>query len=79
MSDSNFEAFYAELDARMAIPDDEDWHNLSERRRKLVRRCAATLTSSIPLGMLTPQEVRIHAAVENTLREICRRLDLLWA
>jgi hypothetical protein len=29
--------------------------------------------------MLTPQEVRIHAAVENTLREICRRLAFLWA
>jgi hypothetical protein len=45
----------------------------------VVRRCATTLTSRIPLGMLTPQEVRIHAAVENTLREICRRLALLWA
>ena len=44
----------------------------------VVRRCATTLTSRIPLGMLTPQEVRIHAAVENTLREICRRLALLW-
>jgi hypothetical protein len=45
----------------------------------VVRRCATTLTSRIPLGMLSPQEVRIHAAVENTLREICRRLALLWA
>jgi hypothetical protein len=45
----------------------------------VVRRCATTLTSRIPLGMLTPQEVRIHAAVENTHREICRRLALLWA
>ena len=45
----------------------------------VVRRCATTLTSSIPLGVLTPQEVRIHASVENTLREICRRLALLWA
>lgn len=45
----------------------------------VVRRCATTLTSGIPLGMLTPQEVRIHAAVENTLREICRRLAFLWA
>jgi len=44
----------------------------------VVRRCATTFTSHIPLGMLTPQEVRIHAAVENTLREICRRLGLLW-
>ena len=44
----------------------------------LVRRCATTLTSHIPLGMLTPQEVRIHAAVEGTLREICRRLTLAW-
>ena len=44
----------------------------------VVRRCATTLTSRIPLGLLTPQEVRIHAAVENTLREICRRLALLW-
>ena len=45
----------------------------------VVRRCATTLTSRIPLGMLTPQEVRIHAVVEDTLREMCRRLALLWA
>ncbi|KAI0246598.1 hypothetical protein BJV78DRAFT_125115 [Lactifluus subvellereus] len=44
----------------------------------VVRRCATTQTSRIPLGMLTPQEARIHAAVENTLREICRRLVLVW-
>ena len=44
----------------------------------IVRRCATTQTSGIPLGMLTPQEVRIHAAVEGTLREICRRLTLAW-
>ena len=44
----------------------------------VMRRCAMTLTPRIPLGMLTPQEVRIHAAVEGTLREICRRLTLLW-
>lgn len=43
-----------------------------------VHRCATTQTSHIPLGMLTPQEVRIHAAVEGTLREICRRLMLVW-
>jgi hypothetical protein len=41
-------------------------------------RCAMTQTSHIPLGILTPQEARIHAAVENTLREICRRLVLVW-
>ncbi|KAF8273284.1 hypothetical protein EI94DRAFT_1716301 [Lactarius quietus] len=41
-------------------------------------RCATTQTSHIPLGMLTPQEARIHAAVENTLHEICRRLALVW-
>jgi len=41
-------------------------------------RCATTQTSHIPLGMLTPQEARIHAAVENTLHEICRRLVLMW-
>jgi hypothetical protein len=34
MSNSNLEAFYAELDARMAMPDDGNWHNFSERRRK---------------------------------------------
>jgi len=44
----------------------------------VMRRCAMTQTSRIPLGMLTPQEVRIHAAVEGTLHEICRRLTLLW-
>ena len=41
-------------------------------------RCAASQTSHIPLGMLTPQEARIRAAVENTLHEICRRLVLVW-
>ena len=44
----------------------------------IAQRCAMTQTSHIPLGMLTPQEARIHAAVENTLREICRRLVLVW-
>jgi hypothetical protein len=44
----------------------------------VVRRCATTQTSRIPLGVLTPQEVRIHAAVEGTLSEICRRLTLAW-
>ena len=44
----------------------------------IAQRCATTQTSHIPLGILTPQEVRIHAAVENTLREICRRLVLVW-
>jgi hypothetical protein len=34
MSNSNLEAFYAELDARMAMPDDRNWHNFSERQRK---------------------------------------------
>jgi hypothetical protein len=34
MSDSNLEAFYAELDARMAMPDDGNRHNFSERLRK---------------------------------------------
>ncbi|KAI9435512.1 hypothetical protein H4582DRAFT_2079616 [Lactarius indigo] len=40
--------------------------------------CATTQTSLIPLGMLTPQEALIHAAVENTVQEICRRLVLVW-
>jgi hypothetical protein len=45
----------------------------------VVRRCATTQTSLIPRGApLTPQEVRIRAAVEGTLREICRRLTLVW-
>ena len=34
MSDSNLEAFYAELDARMALPDEGHCHNVSERRIK---------------------------------------------
>jgi len=45
----------------------------------VVQHCATTQTSYIPRGILTPQEVRIHAAVENTLHEICRRLVLVWA
>jgi hypothetical protein len=44
----------------------------------IARRCTTIQTSHIPLGMLTPQEARIHAAVENTLHEICRRLVLVW-
>jgi hypothetical protein len=44
----------------------------------VAQRCSTTQTSGIPLGLLTPQEVRIHAAVEGTLREICRRLMLVW-
>jgi hypothetical protein len=44
----------------------------------VMRRCSTTQTSGIPVGLLTPQEVRIHAAVEGTLREICRRLVLVW-
>ena len=44
----------------------------------VVHRCSTTQTSGIPMGMLTPQEVRIHAGVEGTLREICRRLMLVW-
>ncbi|KAH9003829.1 hypothetical protein EDB86DRAFT_2826386 [Lactarius hatsudake] len=44
----------------------------------IAQRCATTQTSHIPLGMLTPQEARIHAAVENTLQEICRRLVVVW-
>ena len=45
----------------------------------IAHRCAMTQTSHIPLSLLTPQEARIHAAVENTLHEICRRLVLVWA
>ncbi|KAH9003836.1 hypothetical protein EDB86DRAFT_2282200 [Lactarius hatsudake] len=45
----------------------------------VAQRCATTQTSLIPLDVLTPQEARIHAAVENTLHEICRRLVLVWA
>jgi hypothetical protein len=44
----------------------------------VVQHCATTQTSYIPRGILTPQEVRIQAAVENTLHEICRRLVLVW-
>ncbi|KAF8262598.1 hypothetical protein EI94DRAFT_1704649 [Lactarius quietus] len=38
-------------------------------------RCA---TTHIPLDVLTLQEARTYAAVENTLHEICRRLVLVW-
>ncbi|KAH9177286.1 hypothetical protein EDB89DRAFT_1533163 [Lactarius sanguifluus] len=44
----------------------------------IAQRCAMTQTSHIPLDMLTPQEARIHAAVENTIQEICRRMVLVW-
>jgi len=44
----------------------------------VVCRCAMTLTLHILLGMLTPQEVRIHVAVEGMVCEICQRLTLAW-
>ena len=44
----------------------------------IAQRCAMTQTSHILLSILTPQEAQIHAAVENTLHEICRRLVLVW-
>ncbi|KAH9027495.1 hypothetical protein EDB83DRAFT_1914604 [Lactarius deliciosus] len=44
----------------------------------IAQRCATTQTSHIPLGILTPQEARIHAAVEHTIQEICRRMVLIW-
>ncbi|KAI0270727.1 hypothetical protein BC834DRAFT_862929 [Gloeopeniophorella convolvens] len=44
----------------------------------VVHRCATTQTSRLPLGLFTPQKARIYAAVEGTLREICRRLVLVW-
>lgn len=43
MADPNLEAFYAELDARMAMPDDEDWHNFSEHQHN--QYCIVTLSS----------------------------------
>jgi hypothetical protein len=43
----------------------------------VVHRCVTTQMLHIPLGMLTPQEVRIHAAMESTLGEICWRLVLV--
>jgi hypothetical protein len=44
----------------------------------VVQRCSTTQTSRIPVGILTQQEMRLRAAVEGTLREICRRLMLVW-
>ncbi|KAH9056821.1 hypothetical protein EDB87DRAFT_1686835 [Lactarius vividus] len=44
----------------------------------VAQRCTTAQTSHIPLSILTPQEARIHAAIENTLHEICRRLVLVW-
>jgi hypothetical protein len=44
----------------------------------VVQRCSTTQTSRILVGILTQQEVRIRAAVEGTLHEICRRLVLVW-
>src|SRR6266702_5229253 len=35
---SSLEGFYQELDARMALPDNEDWHELSSRRHKASHR-----------------------------------------
>jgi hypothetical protein len=47
MADPNLEAFYAELDARMAMPD-EDWHNFSEHQHN--QYCIVATLSSEPLA-----------------------------
>jgi hypothetical protein len=58
---------------RLPAPSNASW------AAPVMHRCATTQTSRIPLGEpLTPQEARIRAAVEGTLREICRRLTLMW-
>src|SRR6266404_5749099 len=62
----------ADVPKRLPPSTDSSW------AAPIVRRCAITQTSHIPLDMLTPQELRIHAAVENTLYEICRQLVFMW-
>lgn len=60
MSDSNLEVFYAELDARMALPDDGNCPDLSERRRRcyitphLLERLAYYPTSFVANGTSSP-------------------------
>ena len=44
----------------------------------VVRRCATTHTAGIPVGLLTPQEHLIHDAVDEVMREICRRLGRMF-
>ncbi|KAI0060144.1 hypothetical protein BV25DRAFT_1918011 [Artomyces pyxidatus] len=44
----------------------------------LVQRCSTPPTSLLPAGLLTPQVRRILDAVQGTLREIYRRLTLMW-
>ena len=44
----------------------------------VVRRCATTHTAGIPIGLLTSQEHLIHDAVDEAMREICRRLGRMF-
>ncbi|KAH9996416.1 hypothetical protein BJV74DRAFT_883693 [Russula compacta] len=48
MSDSNLEAFYAELDSRMAMSDDENWQNFTEHRPNLVANCTSGSSEPFP-------------------------------
>ncbi|VDC07251.1 unnamed protein product [Peniophora sp. CBMAI 1063] len=44
----------------------------------VVQRCTTTQLRAIPTTLLTPQEQLIHNAVGETLREICRRLAIMF-
>ncbi|KZV63929.1 hypothetical protein PENSPDRAFT_640232 [Peniophora sp. CONT] len=44
----------------------------------VVQRCASTHTAGIPTGLLTPQEWLLHGAVEDVMKEICRRLGRMF-
>ncbi|KAI0060146.1 hypothetical protein BV25DRAFT_1807890 [Artomyces pyxidatus] len=55
-----------------SVPTNPSWTS------SLVQRCSTPPTSLLPAGLLTPQERRIRDAVQGTLREICRRLTLMW-
>lgn len=51
---SSLEDFYRDLDARMALPDNEDWHEFASRRRKASRQTPGSTLSSNNDDLIAP-------------------------
>ncbi|KAI9435731.1 hypothetical protein H4582DRAFT_1968310 [Lactarius indigo] len=58
---SSLEDFYQELDARMALPDNENWHEFSSRKQRASHRTAGSISLShddvsvsLPVATISP-------------------------
>ncbi|VDB86993.1 unnamed protein product [Peniophora sp. CBMAI 1063] len=60
------------------VPEDDSAATSKAWLAPVVRRCASTHTAGIPTALLTPQERLIHGAIEDVMREICRRLGRMF-